>query len=61
MSVVKFNTGKTILFLWVHMYHKIMHFEREEHLDKVSVVGHRLHTLQTYYYQNIHLKIAWKL
>jgi len=60
MSVVKFNTGETVLFLWVHMYHNIMHFESKEHLDKVSVVGHRLYNLQACYYWNIHLKIAWK-
>jgi len=59
MSVVKFNNGKTLLFLWVHIYHKIMHFENKEHLDKICVVGHRLHNLQTCYYWNIHLKIAW--
>lgn len=36
MSVVKFDTGKAILFLRVHMYHKIMRFESKEHLDKVG-------------------------
>ena len=60
MSVVKFNNGKTVLFLWVHMHHKIMHFESKERLDKVCIVGHRLHNLQTCYYRNIDLKIAWK-
>ena len=60
MNVVKFNTGKTVLFCGCTCTLKSCILKVKEHLDKVCVVGHRLHNLHTCYYWNIHLKIAWK-